>query len=198
MPRTLLYVIAGAILLVIVGAFTLPALFEESKTYNGTLVEATGEPREFQLTSAAGDVRLSDYRGKLVVMYFGYTNCPDFCPATLNKLAAVRERLGDDAEDVQVLMITVDPERDDPERLALFTEAFDPSFVGLTGSEEDLQGIASQFGIFFQKAEGGEASGYLVDHTTTLVVLNQDGRARLYLPWDLTVEQVANDLGNLL
>lgn len=198
MPRTWLYIAAGAIVLLIVGAFTLPGLLSESKTYHGTLVEATGEPEEFQLTSADGEVRLSDYRGKLVVMYFGYTNCPDYCPATLAKLAEVREQLGDDADDVQVLMITVDPERDDPERLARFTQAFDPTFVGLTGSEDELRAVASQFGIFFQKAEGSEATGYLVDHTTTVVVLNQEGRERLYLPWDLTVEQIVNDLGNLL
>lgn len=198
MPRPLLYIAAGVILLVIVGAFTLPGLFSESKTYHGTLVDATGDPEEFTLTSADGEVRLSDIRGKLVVMYFGYTNCPDYCPATLSKLAKVRERLGEDGDDIQVMMITVDPERDDPERLARFTEAFDPSFVGLTGSEDELRAVASQFGIFFQKAEGSAATGYLVDHSTTTVVLDRDGRERLYMPWDLTVEQVENDLRNLL
>jgi protein SCO1/2 len=198
MRRPLLYGLAGALLIVLVGALTVPRLLSSSETYNGTLVDATGEPEEFQLASAAGDVQLSDFRGRLVVMYFGYTSCPDFCPATLAKLAQVRERLGGDAEGVQILMITVDPERDDPERLAQFVTSFDGTFVGLSGSEEQLRDVASQFGIFFQKQEGSEATGYLVDHTTTLVVLDRDGRERLYLGWDLTAEQIENDLRNLL
>jgi protein SCO1/2 len=198
MRRPLLYGLAGALLIVLVGALTVPRLLSSSESYNGTLVDATGEPEEFQLASAAGDVQLSDFRGRLVVMYFGYTSCPDFCPATLAKLAQVRERLGGDAEGVQILMITVDPERDDPERLAQFVTSFDGTFVGLSGSEEQLRNVASQFGIFFQKQEGSEATGYLVDHTTTLVVLDRDGRERLYLGWDLTAEQIENDLRNLI
>lgn len=198
MKRPLMYGIAAAILIAIIGAALIPRLLAEEKSFNGTAVDASGPPEEFTLQSAGGDVQLSDYRGDLVVMYFGYTNCPDFCPATLSKLAKVREQLGDDSADVQVLMISVDPERDSPERLEQYMASFDDSFVGLTGSEEALRSIAAQFGIYFQKAEGGEASGYAVDHTTTLVVLDQDGRQRLFLPYDLTVEQVVNDLENLL
>lgn len=199
MRRSLLYGAAGALLIVIVGALALPRLLSSSsESYNGTLVDASGNPEEFQLASAAGDVQLSDFRGKLVVMYFGYTSCPDFCPATLSKLAQVRDRLGDDAEDVQVLMITVDPERDDADRLAQFVTAFDESFVGLTGSEEQLRSVAENFGIGFQKQPGSAATGYLVDHTITLVVLDQDGRSRLYLGYELTPEQIESDLRNLL
>lgn len=198
MRRPLMYAIAGAILVAIIAAALVPRLLSGSETYHGTLVDASGPPEEFVLESANGEVHLSDFRGDLVVMYFGYTNCPDFCPATLSKLAKVRERLGDDADRIQVMMISVDPERDSPERLAQYMSAFDDSFVGVTGDEETLRGIASQFGIFFQKAPGGDASGYTVDHTTTLVVLDKEGRQRLFLPYDLTVDQVANDLENLL
>ncbi|CAN5705157.1 SCO family protein [soil metagenome] len=198
MNRTLLYIIAGALLLILVGSVAIPRLLPEDETYNGTLVDASGPPEEFVLQSANGDVHLSDFRGDLVVMYFGYTNCPDFCPATLSKLAKVREQLGDDAGDVQVLMITVDPERDNPARLHQYMSAFDPSFVGLTGDEESIRAVTSQFGIFFQSQPGSDATGYLVDHTTTLVVVDQNGRQRLFLPYDLTIDQVVNDLENLL
>ncbi len=198
MPRTALYVTAGVLLLVIVGVVAVPRFLDNEKTYNGTAVQPDGSPAEFQLQSADGDVQLSDYRDDVVVMYFGYTNCPDFCPATLSKLAKVRERLGDKADDVQVLMISVDPERDSPERLAQYMSSFDSTFVGLTGDDESLRRAAAEFGIFFQKQPGSEASGYLVDHTTTLVVVDQDGYVRLFLPADLTVDQVEHDLRNLL
>lgn len=198
MRRPLLYAIAGTVLLVIVGSVTVPRLLPGDETYNGTLVDASGPPEEFVLQSANGDVHLSDFRGELVVMYFGYTNCPDACPTTLSKLAKVREQLGDDADRVQVLMISVDPDRDSPVRMAQYMSAFDQSFIGLTASEETLRNVASQFGVFFQKAEGGDASGYTVDHTTTVVVVDQEGRQRLFLPYDLTVDQVTNDLENLL
>ncbi len=198
MKRPLMFGIAAAILVAIVAAAVVPRLLASDESFNGTAVDPDGPPEEFTLVSAAGDVNLSDYRGSVVVMYFGYTNCPDFCPATLSKLSKVREQLGDDADDVQVLMISVDPERDSPERLAQYMASFDESFVGLTGSDETLRGIAAQFGIFFQKAEGGDASGYTVDHSTTLVVLDQQGRQRLFLPYELTVDQVSHDLENLL
>ena len=198
MNRTLLYVIAGTVLIVIVGAVAVPQLLSDPKTYNGTIVDANGPSEEFVLEGAAGEVSLSEFRGDLVVMYFGYTNCPDFCPATLSKLKKAREQMGDDAERIKIMMISVDPERDSPERMEQYMASFDESFVGLTGSEEQLRAVASQFGIFFQKAEGSEASGYLVDHTTTIVVLDQEGRQRLFLPWDLTVEQMRNDIENLL
>jgi len=190
--------IAGALLLAIVASVAVPRLRMSDKSYNGTLVDASGPPEEFVLESADGDVHLSDYRGELVVMYFGYTNCPDICPATLSKLAKVREQMGADADQVQIIMVSVDPERDDPGRLRQYISVFDESFVGVTGSEESLRSVTTQFGIYFQKAEGSGASGYSVDHTTTLVVLDKNGRQRLFLPYDLTVEQIEHDLANLL
>lgn len=168
-------------------------------SYNGTIVEASGEPAEFNLVSAENpDVKLSDYRDQLVVMYFGYTHCPDFCPATLSKLAQVKDQLGEDAEDVQVMMITVDPERDSAQILADYVANFDETFLGLTGSDEQIAAAASKFGIYYQKQEGSEASGYLVDHTITVVVVDREGYPRLYLGNELTADEIANDLKNLL
>jgi protein SCO1/2 len=114
------------------------------------------------------------------------------------KLAEAREQLGDNAEDVQVFMITVDPERDSPQRVQEYVQRIDPSFTGLGGSPEQLSEVATKLGIFVQKQLGSEATGYLVDHTASVLVLDQEGMLRLVLPFDLTAEQVASDLENLL
>jgi protein SCO1/2 len=172
---------------------------EEEARYNGTYLEGEQEQQTFSLVGADGQpVNIADYRGQLVVMYFGYTFCPDVCPLTMAKLAEAREQLGDNAEDVQVFMITVDPERDSPQRVQEYVQRIDPSFTGLGGSPEQLSEVATKLGIFVQKQLGSEATGYLVDHTASVLVLDQEGMLRLVLPFDLTAEQVASDLENLL
>lgn len=192
-----LAVVAGLVAAVVLYAAGI--IGSSDPSYNGTIVEASGEPAEFNFASSENpDVKLSDYRDQLVVMYFGYTHCPDFCPATLNKLSQVKNQLGDDAEDVQFMMITVDPERDSAEILADYVANFDDSFLGLTGSDEQLAAAASRFGIYYQKQEGSEASGYLVDHTITVVVVDREGYPRLYLGNELTADEIVNDLENLL
>lgn len=189
-----------ALLVSAVVAFAWGRFGNEPVTYHGTFLEPAGPQADFTLIGPdEQQVHLSDYRDKIVVMYFGYTNCPDFCPGTLSKLARVREKLGDRANDVQVMMISVDPERDTPERLKTYMTQFDESFIGLTGDEETLTQVAADFGIFYQIAEEEDtASGYLVDHTTTVVVLDREGRQRLFWNWDLTVEEIFSDLENML
>lgn len=139
-------------------------------------------------------VHLTDFRDKIVVLYFGYTFCPDACPMTLTELARAREELGKQADEVQVIMVTVDPERDTPEYLREYVTRFDPSFIGLTGEMEDLREIASSLGIYFEKQERGSAGGYLVDHTTSTLVLNRDGDLRLVMPFGLSAKEIAHDL----
>lgn len=150
---------------------------------------------DFSLT-AAGDapVSLSDFRGQYVYLYFGYTFCPDFCPTTLAKLANVQDRMGDDAGRVQVMMITVDPERDTPEVLARYVQTFDPSFIGLTGTTTEIDDAAQSLGVFFQRNEGSAASGYLVDHSTRTYLIGPDGRALVAYPHDAEAGAMAADL----
>lgn len=194
--------IGGAlvIILVLTGTLAWDRFGGEPAVYNGTFLDPPGAQGEFTLISHDNEpISLDEYRGKVVVMYFGYTNCPDFCPGTLSKLARVQERLGEKAQGVQVMMISVDPERDTPERLKVYMGQFDPSFIGVTGPEDTLAAVASSFGIFYQVAEEDEtAGGYLVDHTTTVVVLDEEGRQRLFWNWDLTVDQIVGDLENML
>src|SRR5690625_2939132 len=142
----------------------------------GTLIEPPLPAADFTLTSADGPVRLADLKGKVVVLFFGYTLCPDVCPMTLARLGQALEQLGDDAERVQVIMVSVDPERDTPERLKEYVRAFHPSFIGVTGTEEELAAVAATYGVYFATAEGSDATNYLVDHTATTTVLDRQDR----------------------
>ena len=120
-------------------------------------------------------VTLADLRGKVVLMFFGFTNCPDACPATLGTWKQVYELLGDDASKVEFIMITVDPERDTPEVLKKHLALFNPAFIGLYGSVEEIQGVASDYNIYFEKADSGSAVGYLVDHSSLSYVIDTEG-----------------------
>jgi protein SCO1/2 len=150
------------------------------------------------MSSNGQRVSLDDFRGKLVVLYFGYTFCPDVCPATLVEIAGAMDILGEDAKDIQTIMISVDPERDTPEQLAEYVAHFDPNFLGVTGTEEEVAEIATLYGIFYEKHEGTVASGYLIDHTATTMVIDQDGYLKLLLPFGTTAQDMADDLAYLL
>ncbi len=167
--------------------------------FHGLVIQSPPPLSNFSLTATNGEeMSLLDFRGKLVVLYFGYTFCPDVCPATMVELKRMMEELGRDAQDVQVIMISVDPERDTPEKLGAYVTQFNPSFIGMTGTEDDLLGVTTQLGIFYQKHEGTPATGYLIDHTATVSVLDEDGRLRLVFPFGTTGEDMAADLRHLL
>lgn len=137
----------------------------------GVLVNAPEPAGNFTLSGSTGEpVSLSDFRGKTVLLYFGYTTCPDVCPTTLADLKNTMTTLGDKAKDVQVLFVSVDPERDTPEKLAGYLGLFNPNFIGLTGTLAEIEAVASRFGIFFAKHDYEGAAGYLVDHTSTVLV----------------------------
>lgn len=149
---------------------------------------------DFTLTSAGGPVALSDFRGQYVFIYFGYMSCPDFCPTTMAKLATIHEELGEDADKIQVIMITVDPERDAPEALATYLAAFNPTFIGLTGDKEDIDRAGKPFGVFYQYHEGDTAAGYLVDHSTRTYLVGPEGQWLAAYPYDATTAGILADL----
>jgi protein SCO1 len=156
-------------------------------------------PLDFRLTAHTGEtVSLSDFRGKPVLLYFGYTYCPDVCPATMTELKWMMKELGSRADEVQVIMISVDPERDIPTQLSDYVTHFHPSFVGLTGTENELAQVREQMGIYVSKHEGTAVTGYLVDHTATVQGLDKNGRLRLLFPFGTTGEEMASDLLRLL
>jgi protein SCO1/2 len=195
--QAVLVVFLGILALVVLGVWALPRL--RSPMFHGQIVSA-GEPvADFTLTAHTGEpVRLSDWRGRWVALYFGYTFCPDVCPTTLAQLAQARRRLGAEAARVQVLMVTVDPERDTPERLAAYVRAFDPSFVGLTGTPAAIAAVAGPLGVYFARQEVEGAAGYLVDHTASVLLLDPQGRLRLIWPPNTSPELMAEDLSYLL
>ncbi|MFN9805661.1 MAG: SCO family protein [Betaproteobacteria bacterium] len=167
--------------------------------FNGVDITGASYARDFALTDAAGKRRtLAEFRGKLVVVFFGFAQCPDVCPTTLADLAQVKKRLGSDGERIQVVFITVDPERDSPQVLASYVPAFDPSFIGLTGTSEEIAAAAREFKVFYQKVAGKTETSYTIDHTAGAYVFDREGRVRLFIRHATGAEAIAADLQRLL
>jgi len=173
--------------------------FFRPHTFHGTVIQSPEPSFDFKLKGIDGDVSLSDYRGKLVLIYFGYTFCPDICPATLANVGQALRNLGENkASDVQTIMVSLDPERDTPEKLAGYVTHFHPSFIGITGTEQDIAQVTSLYGIFYQVQPGSDATGYLIDHTATLLVIDREGYLKLVFPFGVTVDEIADDLEYML
>ena len=200
--RGLWAVLAAAVLLVgavVVWSAINGRLPFGAPAFHGTVIQSPDVVADFTLTSSTGDqLSLSDLRGKVVLLYFGYTFCPDACPTTLNELKKVPSALGDRADEVQVVMVTVDPQRDTPEVLREFLAHFDPSFLGLTGTEEEIMAAASPLGIYFAAHEGSPATGYLVDHTTSVLAIDKEGYLRLLYSFETPGEAIADDMRHLV
>lgn len=152
---------------------------------------------DLQLADHNGRMRtLAEFRGRVVVLFFGYTQCPDICPTTLSDQARVMELLGRDAERVQVVFVTVDPERDTPELLAQYVPAFHPSFLALRGDAAATAQVAKTFDVFYQKQP--TSSGYSMDHSAGTFMLDPKGRVRLLAPYGQRPEWLAEDIRLLL
>jgi len=182
--RAALWALLAAALLSACGSLAGPA-GPTATPLPGTVLDPPKEVADFTLTSHTGaPLRLSDLRGKAVLLFFGYTYCPDVCPTTLAEFKRVRQQLGADADRAAFVFVSVDGARDTPERLAQYVAAFDPTFIGLTGSEADLRRIAQDYGVFFQRSTYGEApTSYLVDHTASSFVVDPQGRLAIVFPY---------------
>ena len=164
--------------------------------FHGTLIQSPDPVPDFTLLGHMGQpVSLSDFRGQLVVLYFGYVTCPDVCPTTLAELAQARVALGQKANQVQVLMVTVDPERDTVEVMADYVTHFDPTFIGLIGTPDEIAAVATYYGVFYEKQEEEDSAlGYLVDHTATQMVIDQKGHLKVVYPFGTAAQDIASDL----
>ena len=161
-------------------ALALAACSGSGQSFKNTDITGADYGRDFALIDHNGKKRtLEDFRGKAVIVFFGYTRCPDVCPTTLADFKVAREQLGEDAKRVQVLFVTVDPERDTPRLLASYVPAFDPSFLGLYGDAEATARVAKEFKVFYQKVPGKAPDSYTVDHTSASYVFDPQGRLRL-------------------
>jgi protein SCO1/2 len=153
----------------------------------------------FELTDHTGHKRtLADFRGKVVVLFFGYTQCPDVCPTTMIEMANVLKELGPQADQVQVLFVTLDPERDTRELLAAYVPAFDQRFLGLYGDAAATARVAKEFKVFYAKQPGREPGSYSIDHTAGSYVFDRDGNIRLFLRHGQGTAPIVHDLKQLL
>ena len=169
------------------------------QTFKATDITGAEFGRDFALADPSGQVRtLADFKGKAVLIFFGFTQCPDVCPTTLAKMREVKQALGKDGDRVQVLFITVDPERDTPELLKAYTAAFDPAFLGLRPTPEQLPALAKSFKIFYQKAPGKAPGSYSMDHSAMSYVYDPQGRLRLAVAHNADVKTIVEDLKKLL
>ena len=167
-------------------------------SFNNTDITGAEYGKDFTLTDHTGKMRtLTDFRGKVVVMFFGYTRCPDVCPTTLAELKVAKDQLGEDGKKLQVLFVTVDPERDTRALLAKYVPAFDPSFLGLYGDVAGTARVAKEFKVFYQKAPGKTPDAYTVDHTAGSYVFDPQGRLRLFVRQG-NVPNLVADLKTLL
>ena len=168
-------------------------------TFQNTDLTGLDYAQNFQLTDHTGKPRtMADFKGKLVVMFFGYTQCPDVCPITMAELVAAMKLLGPQADQVQVLFVTVDPERDTQQLLAEYVPAFDKRFLGLYGTAEQTAKVAKEFKVFYAKVPGKAAGSYSMDHTAASYVFDRNGKVRLFVRHGQGPAPLVHDLKQLL
>ncbi len=164
-------------------------------------VDITGAEyaRQLSLQDPDGKTRtLADFKGKVTVVFFGYTQCPDVCPTTMAELAQVKKALGPDGERIQGVFVTVDPDRDTPELLKAYMGSFDPSFVALRGNAEQTAAVAKEFKVFYAKVPGKTEGSYTMDHTAGSYVFDASGKVRLFVRYGSGADALAADLKTLL
>lgn len=168
--------------------------------FNGGVLNPPQPVADFTLIDQYGEpYRLSDNFGDVIVLFFGYTTCPDVCPGTLAHFRQVRSMLGPDADDVQFLFVTVDPERDSTDRLREYVALFDPAIKGLTGDIDTLQQVWTDYGVYVERVEAPESSvGYWMNHTAGAYVINSRGELQLMHLYGMSAEDVVEDLKRLL
>lgn len=199
MDRKLMWT-GGAIFLLVGLTTFLTFIFMRPPSFRGT---SYGEPfppaAEIVLTKADGATfRLSDQRGKIVILFFGYTSCPDVCPTTLAEMKQVMDALGETAQQVQVVFVSVDPERDTPEKTQEYAEHFNDDFLGLSGSMSELEPIWNGYSIFREEVQSDSNFGVIVNHTARLFLIDPQGNMRLSYAYGTPVEDIVHDIELLL
>ena len=167
--------------------------------FNSTDISSVEWGRDFHLTDHDGKPRsIADFKGKVVMLFFGFTHCPDVCPTTLAEMAQVRSKLGEDGRRVQGLFVTIDPQRDTPQVLAQYVPAFDSSFLGLYGDKDITAALAREFKFFYSAQKSDAQGNYTVDHSSVIYVFDPGGRLRLMMRPGTDVDVMAADVALLL
>ena len=190
-----------SLFLVISAAAVITFLFGRNDTFRGTSYAAPYPTApDFSLTRANGETfRLSEQKDKVTLLFFGYTSCPDVCPTTMADLKRALDSLSSkNLKQVQVVFVTVDPKRDTPERVQEYADHFNPEFIGLSGSEDELAKVWNEYGIYRLEVPGVSAAGYSVDHTARITMIDKDGTMRVSFGFDTPVEDFIHDIQLLL
>jgi len=175
------------------------AACEKKPSFNSTDVSGSDLGTDLSLTDSNGQARtLQDFKGKVLVVFFGFVQCPDVCPTTLAEFVQVKNSLGKDGDKVQVAFVTVDPERDTPEILRAYVTQFDPSFLGLRGDADATARVAKSFKVFYAKVPGKEPGSYTMDHTAGVYIYDPEGHLRLFARHNAGVEALRSDIRKLL
>ncbi|MDO4905448.1 MAG: SCO family protein [Lautropia sp.] len=188
---------AGAALAMTVG---LPACTKEKPSFKLTDLSGADYGNALNLTDAVTSkpMTLEDFKGKVVFLFFGFAQCPDICPTTLLKAKEIREALGKDADKLQVVFVTLDPERDTPEVMSAYVPSFDPSFIGLRGDIPATKKAAREFRVFYQKVPNQDGSSYTLDHTAASYLIDKNGNLRLLVRYTDPVDDIVSDLKLLI
>lgn len=183
----------------LVGVLSLSACSPSQPEFKSIDLTGADYAQGFDLVDASGQRRqLSDFKGKVVVVFFGYTQCPDFCPTTLSEWVQVKKSLADKGDMLQTVFITLDPERDTPDLLKAYMAGFDPSFIALIPQLDQLPALAKQFKIYYKKVETATAGHYTMDHSAGTYVYDTQGRLRLYARYGLGPQALSQDMAKLL
>jgi protein SCO1/2 len=200
MSRKLIALAVAMAALAVAVALLLPNLRDEPYTFAGGEITPARAAAPIDLVDQNGQpFTLDEQRGNVVLVYFGYTTCPDLCPTTLSDFTAIKTGLGDEAESVTFLMVTVDPERDTTARLKEYLGFFDPDFVGARGDQAQTEQVKLGYGVIANRVEyPNSATGYLVDHTSLIYLIDPDGRLRVTYPYGTDPELIEQDVRHLL
>ena len=191
--RNLLFVaFVGLIVIIAAYQYSLPP------AYNGTQIEPPKQMPDFSLSSTSGTSRLSDFNGKVTVLFFGFTHCTDICPATLAKLSSALAKIGDHANDVNVVFISVDYKRDTPQITAEYAKKFSSGFIGLAGSQAEIDTVTKQYGIYYKLGDPDPQGNFDVEHTASILVLDRLGRLEMTWSPDQQPSEIAADIENLV
>jgi protein SCO1/2 len=172
---------------------------EPKPSFNAVDITGAEYAKGFEVNDHNGKLRhLTDFAGKVVVMFFGYTQCPDVCPTTMADMAEIKKMLGADGERLQVLFVTVDPDRDTPEMLKAYMENFDPSFLALVAPQKQLEALTKDFKIYYKKVEGKTPTSYSMDHSAGSYIYDPKGQIRLFSRYGTPKDVLAKDLQTLL
>jgi protein SCO1/2 len=197
--RDALKTIAGA-LGAVACAGLLAACSPGKPSFRGIDITGADYARDFHLTDFNGQPRqLADFKGKAVLLFFGYTQCPDVCPTTLSDMVQVKQKLGTDGQRLQVLFVSIDPERDTPELLRAYLGSFDSTFLGLyAGAPDKLAALAKDFKVFYEKVQGKTPGSYSMNHSAASYIYDPQGRLRLFSRYGMPADAVADDVRLLL